>query len=188
MESIKSGWSSLKNTVRNTVNGPPQQEEDYFSKSWFDTLVGGDDDSCCAKCKIPFTVRITIVGILVLLGVIALFLSFSFIVLPMKFAKLFTAGNVLILAASFFLRSFSAQIKSLMEDKTKLIGLVLYITSIVLVLFAALKLKSFFVTIPCVIFEIIALLWYLFSYIPYGQEMLKKCGSCLLSSCFKGGE
>ncbi|GAB1225988.1 hypothetical protein ENUP19_0273G0002 [Entamoeba nuttalli] len=182
MDTIKSGWSSLKRTVRSKVNGP-QQEDDYFSESWFDTLVGGEDQSCFSYFKLPFKVRISIICILVFFGVISLFLSFTFILLPMKFAKLFTVGNILILLSTFFLRSISSQIKSLISDIPKLIAFVIYLISIALVLFCALKLKSTLLTLPCVVLEVVALLWYLFSYLPYGQEMLKTCFSGCWSCC-----
>ncbi|EDR28846.1 vesicle transport protein SFT2B, putative [Entamoeba dispar SAW760] len=182
MDTIKSGWSSLKRTVRSKVNGP-QQEEDYFSESWFDKLVGGEDQSCFSYFKLPFKVRISIICILVFFGIISLFLSFTFILLPMKFAKLFTVGNVLILLSTFFLRSISSQIKSLISDIPKLVAFILYLISIALVLFCALKLKSTMLTLPCVVLEVVALLWYLFSYLPYGQEMLKTCFSGCWSCC-----
>ena len=78
MESLKDGWSSLTRTVKSKFSAP-QQEEDYFSESWFDKLVGGEDESCFAKCKIPFKLRMLIIVILVLFGVVSLMLSFSFI-------------------------------------------------------------------------------------------------------------
>ena len=162
MESIKKGWNKL--TGKSTVQ---EQEEDIFAESWFDSLFQKDDYSCFSSCKIPFKIRMAIIAILTLFGLIALLSSFTFILIPMKFAKTFTVGNICILLATMFMRS----------------AFVVYILSIMLVLFTALKLKSFILTLPAIIIEIIALMYYLLSYIPYGQQLLtnclKSCGNCL---------
>ena len=178
MESIKKGWNKL--TGKSTVQ---EQEEDIFAESWFDSLFQKDDYSCFSSCKIPFKIRMAIIAILTLFGLIALLSSFTFILIPMKFAKTFTVGNICILLATMFMRSIKSQINSLFADKPKLIAFVVYILSIMLVLFTALKLKSFILTLPAIIIEIIALMYYLLSYIPYGQQLLtnclKSCGNCL---------
>ena len=187
MESIKKGWNSLTSSVRNTV-APQQQDDDYFSQSWFDSLIGGEDESCCASFKLPFKVvccvtytriltaqRMTIVGVLVLFGILSLLFSFAFIMLPLKFAKLFTVGNMCILIASLFLRNIVSQIKSLVSDPSKLIAFVIYVISQILVLVCAFKYHSTILTIPCIVIEIVALLWYILAYIPYGHTMITAC-------------
>ncbi|KAL7714213.1 Vesicle transport protein [Entamoeba marina] len=181
MESIKRGWSSVNRTFREKFSTQPQ-EEDYFSQSWFDTLIGGEDQSCFSYFQIPFKVRMIIVVMLVFLGVISLIMSFTFVLLPMKFAKLFTVGNLLILLSTFFIRSITSQIKSLINDIPKAIAFIVYLLSIILTLVAALYFKSILLTLPCIVIEIVALIWYLFSYIPYGNSML----SGLIGMCFRG--
>ena len=181
MNAIKNGWNKLTGKP-----APQQQEENIFEESWFDSLFQKDDDSCFASCKIPFKLRMTIIGFLTFFGVISLLISFSFVMIPMKFAKLFTVGNICILVATMFMRSIKSQVNSLMADKAKMIAFIVYVFSIIFVLFSALYMKSFFLTLPAIIIEVIALLYYLFSYIPYGQQLLtnclKHCASCLFRS------
>ncbi|CAG9462347.1 unnamed protein product [Pedinophyceae sp. YPF-701] len=101
-----------------------------------------------------------------------------------KFALAFTLGNLLLVASTMFLMGPVKQIRSMM-DKGRIYATGAFFGSMALTLFVTLKLQSFILAVPCVVVEVLALLWYCASYIPFGQSVLRSIFSrCMGGSCF----
>ncbi|BBN04329.1 hypothetical protein MPTK1_3g03700 [Marchantia polymorpha subsp. ruderalis] len=118
-------------------------------------------------------------GACMALGVIFLFISTTLIIMPEKFAFTFTTANILLMGSTMFLIGPIRQLK-MMFDPVRMCATVCYLLSLVMALFCALKLHSFFLTVIAIILEAIAIAWYALSYIPFARSMAKT----MLHSCF----
>ncbi len=49
-----------------------------------------------------------------------------------------------------------------------------YLISLVATLYAAWKIRHFYIVLPCVIIQFGAMIWYIASYIPYGRGALSR--------------
>jgi len=106
-----------------------------------------------------------------------------------KFALAFTIGNLLLIGSTLFLMGPMKQLKSMFE-KGRVYATSSFFGSMVLTLFVTMKLQSFILAIPCIAVELMSMLWYAASYIPFGQAILKSiCGRCCGGVCadFGGG-
>jgi uncharacterized membrane protein len=141
-----------------------EQEEDY--------------DPC--KClNLTYTQRVWGFGICFSLGMIISIMS-SFLVLnPVKFALPYTVGNVLSLLSTGFLVGPKRQCKYACAS-TRIVAFLIYIGCIVATLISAFALKKGFLTLLFVVTQFFAGLWYTASYVPYGREMLSRCGRAVV--------
>ena len=64
------------------------------------------------------------------------------------------------------------QLKNMFKP-VRLIASLIFIGALALTLFAAFKLKFAPLVLICVIIQFAALIWYIFSYIPFGRTCLK---------------
>ncbi|XP_073260861.1 protein transport protein SFT2 isoform X1 [Populus alba] len=90
---------------------------------------------------------------------------------PIKFALLFTFGNVLAVGSTAFLIGPGRQL-GMMFDPIRIYATVIYIGCVVLALIFALLIHSKILTVFAIIFEICALIWYGLSYIPFARRMV----------------
>ncbi|XP_024441820.1 uncharacterized protein LOC7453828 isoform X3 [Populus trichocarpa] len=90
---------------------------------------------------------------------------------PIKFALLFTFGNVLAVGSTAFLIGPGRQL-GMMFDPVRIYATVIYIGCVVLALIFALLIHSKILTVFAIIFEICALIWYGLSYIPFARRMV----------------
>ncbi|EGG21491.1 hypothetical protein DFA_01377 [Cavenderia fasciculata] len=121
--------------------------------------------------------RIIGFGICAGLGLFFSFLGFLFLTSPSSFAFLYTVGNISMLCATGFIVGPTKQIKN-MAQPTRAICAVVFVLSMVLTLVAVFQDWSVIFIIILIIFQFCALLYYTFSYIPYGRECLRGiCGS-----------
>ncbi|XP_011003887.1 PREDICTED: vesicle transport protein SFT2B-like isoform X3 [Populus euphratica] len=90
---------------------------------------------------------------------------------PIKFALLFTFGNVLAVGSTAFLIGPERQL-GMMFDPVRIYATVIYIGCVVLALIFALLIHSKILTVFAIIFEICALIWYGLSYIPFARRMV----------------
>lgn len=104
-------------------------------------------------------------------GLILMFLSLIVFAKPIKFALLFTFGNVLAVGSTAFLIGPGRQL-GMMFDPVRIYATVIYIGCVVLALIFALLIHSKILTVFAIIFEICALIWYGLSYIPFAQRMV----------------
>jgi len=129
------------------------------------------------QCSLTFTQRVIGFGICAGVGLLFAFLSFMFLISPTTFAFFFTIGDILMVLATGFVVGPVKQIKN-MAQPHRLICAIVFVFSLVLTLVAVFQGWSFILIIFLIIFQICALLYYSFSYIPYGRQCLRGiCGS-----------
>ncbi|GAM19632.1 hypothetical protein SAMD00019534_028070 [Acytostelium subglobosum LB1] len=129
------------------------------------------------QCSLSYTNRLIGFGISAGCGLLFSFLAFMFLLSPSTFAFLYTIGNICMLASTFFIVGPAKQLKN-MAQPTRLICALVFVLSMILTLVAVFQGWSFILIIFLIIFQICALLYYVFSYIPYGRECLQGiCGS-----------
>jgi len=98
---------------------------------------------------------------------------------PKKFAALFTFGSVLVMLSFGILNGPKTQLKSLLA-KERLPYTVIYVISMLLSLYAAIIKGSFLWTILASIVQLIALLWFVFTYLPNGTSNLSRMTRSIL--------
>ncbi|KAJ6874661.1 vesicle transport protein SFT2B-like [Populus alba x Populus x berolinensis] len=133
-------------------------------------------------CSLSPTQRMYAFAASLAAGLILMFLSLIVFAKPIKFALLFTFGNVLavgryiIIFAQFsnttaFLIGPGRQL-GMMFDPIRIYATVIYIGCVILALIFALLIHSKILTVFAIIFEICALIWYGLSYIPFARRMV----------------
>jgi len=98
---------------------------------------------------------------------------------PKKFAALFTFGSVLIMLSFGILNGPKTQLKSLLA-KERIPYTIIYILSMILSLYAAIIKSSFLWTIVASIIQLLALLWFIFTYLPNGTSNLSRVTRSIL--------
>ncbi|KAK9293244.1 hypothetical protein L1049_021235 [Liquidambar formosana] len=104
-------------------------------------------------------------------GLACMLLSLIVFAKPIKFAVLFTVGNLLAVGSTAFLIGPVQQIR-MMFDPVRVFASAIYIGCVVLALISALWIHSKILTILAIIIEICALIWYSLSYIPFARQMV----------------
>jgi len=111
-----------------------------------------------------------------ILGTICFGLAITFLPMllinPRKFSLLFTLGSVFTLSSFSFLWGPYSHMVHLFS-KERLPFTLVYLTTLIATLYFAMGLQSAILTIPAAILQVIALLWFVISYIPGGQTGLK---------------
>jgi hypothetical protein len=124
--------------------------------------------------------RFTTFAILAFLGVVCLVLAFSFlpimILTPHKFALLFALGSILMIASFSFLRGHGAFVKHLASVE-RLPFSASYLVSLIGTLYSSLVMGSYLLTMIFSIIQVIALAYFLVSYIPGGTSALNFVGT-----------
>lgn len=96
---------------------------------------------------------------------------------PQTFALCFSIGIIVSMAGSGFLIGFRRQC-SMMFKPSRFITTVIFLSALALTLISALILQSRLLTLIFMIIEILAYIWYVLSYLPFGQKLvIKICGS-----------
>ncbi|XP_052182206.1 uncharacterized protein LOC127794926 [Diospyros lotus] len=104
-------------------------------------------------------------------GLVCMFLSLIVFIKPIKFALLFTFGNVLAVGSTAFLIGPRQQVR-MMFDPVRIYATAIYVGCVVLALICALWIHSKVLTILAIIIEICALIWYSLSYIPFARRVV----------------
>ncbi|CAK7324156.1 unnamed protein product [Dovyalis caffra] len=122
-------------------------------------------------CSLSPTQRMYAFAASLAAGLILMFLSLIVFAKPIKFALLFTFGNVLAVGSTAFLIGPGRQL-GMMFDPVRIYATAIYIGFVVLALICALLIHSKILTVFAIIFEICALIWYSLSYIPFARRMV----------------
>ncbi|KAH7301332.1 hypothetical protein KP509_23G020800 [Ceratopteris richardii] len=115
-----------------------------------------------------------------LLGLFFSLLSMLVFLHPVKFAVTFTFANLLYLGSTCFLIGPMQQLK-MMLDPVRLIATIVYLCSMVLALVSALYLRFLLLAFVAIVIEVLALIWYSLSYIPFARAGVKR----LVSRCME---
>ncbi|MCD9638157.1 hypothetical protein HAX54_021931 [Datura stramonium] len=128
----------------------------------------GDQEGLCSLSPLQ---RVYGFAACLLAGLICMFLSMIVFIKPIKFALLFTFGNMLAIGSTAFLIGPMQQL-SMMMDPVRIYATSIYVGCVVLALICALLIHSKILTLLAIICEICALIWYSLSYIPFARRMV----------------
>ena len=145
---------------------------------------GDENDSCCPNMSKTYRIA----GFLICAVVGLFFGLFSFSsLLPggkdktVSNAIWLTGGNLLCICSTLFLTSFTNQVKKMLEPARALNTIILLASMAATIVFAILATGIFLVLIWVAIgVQYAAMVWYILSYIPHGQEF---CAGCMKSCC-----
>ncbi|GAB4826234.1 hypothetical protein Ancab_009099 [Ancistrocladus abbreviatus] len=129
------------------------------------------DEDINGLCALSPTQRIYGFAGCLLAGLICMFLSLVVFSSPIKFALLFTFGNMLAVGSTAFIIGPMQQLQ-MMFDPVRVYATAVYLGCVVVALISALWIHSKVLTILAIIFEICALIWYSLSYIPFARRMV----------------
>ncbi|MFS7969099.1 putative vesicle transport protein, Got1/SFT2 [Helianthus anomalus] len=124
-------------------------------------------------CSLSSTQRLYAFGVCSLAGLVCMFLSMIVFAIPIKFAVLFTFGNMLAVGSTTFLMGPTRQLQ-MMFDPVRIYATSIYIGFVVLALICALWIHSKLLTMIAILCEICALIWYSLSYIPFARSIVSK--------------
>ncbi|CAN4087603.1 unnamed protein product [Withania somnifera] len=128
----------------------------------------GDQEALCSLSPLQ---RVYGFAACLLAGLICMFLSMIVFIKPIKFALLFTFGNMLAIGSTAFLIGPMQQL-SMMMDPVRVYATSIYVGCVVLALICALLIHSKILTLLAIICEVCALIWYSLSYIPFARRMV----------------
>ena len=92
---------------------------------------------------------------------------------PAPFAFKYTFGNLLSLGSSSFVVGPQKQIRDMMSPERRTASLI-YVVSLIGTLSCVFVLKVQLLSFAFVVVQFTALTWYMLSYVPYGQQCLKR--------------
>ena len=99
---------------------------------------------------------------------------------PGPFAFKYSLGNLLSLFSYCFLVGPKAQCAGMFAPQRRVATLA-YLSSLAATLTSVLYLRSFIITLCCIVLQAVAMVYYAISYIPYGHTMLNRViGFCIL--------
>ncbi|XP_061356175.1 uncharacterized protein LOC133300610 [Gastrolobium bilobum] len=122
-------------------------------------------------CSLSTTQRIYGFAACLIAGLACMLLSMIVFAKPIKFAVLFTFGNLLAVGSTAFLLGPAQQL-GMMFEPVRVFATAIYLGCVVVALICALLIHSKLLTIIAIIIEIGALIWYSLSYIPFARRMV----------------
>ncbi|CAK9318190.1 unnamed protein product [Citrullus colocynthis] len=134
------------------------------------SLLDEDSEDLCSLTPVQ---RLYAFGGCLTGGVVCMILSLLVFAKPLKFAVLFTFGNVLAVGSTAFLFGPGQQMR-LMFDSVRIYATAIYLGCVVLALICALWIHNKILTVIAMISEICALIWYSLSYIPFARRMVSE--------------
>ncbi|XP_019436547.1 PREDICTED: vesicle transport protein SFT2B [Lupinus angustifolius] len=131
------------------------------------------DEELGDVCSLSPTQRIYGFAACLIAGLACMLLSTIVFARPIKFALLFTFGNLLAVGSTAFLLGPTKQYR-MMFDSVRIFATAIYLGCVVIALICALWIHSKLLTIIAIITEIGALIWYSLSYIPFARRMVSE--------------
>jgi hypothetical protein len=175
------GLGSLFSSIRGGPGSTGQQDEESAGlMNWASAKISSAKSSVddLANSRERFTTFAILAGI----GIVCMILAFTFlpivIISPHKFALMFTLGSGLMILSFSFLRGHSAFIKHL-SSMDRLPFSASYLTSLVGTLYCSLVMGSYILTLIFSLIQVVALAYFLVSYIPGGTSALTFIGSMI---------
>ncbi|XP_041010052.1 vesicle transport protein SFT2B [Juglans microcarpa x Juglans regia] len=129
------------------------------------------DDESDGFCSLSPMQRVYGFAACLVAGLVCMILSLIVFAKPIKFAALFTFGNVLAVGSTAFLIGPRQQI-GMMFDSVRVYATSIYLGCVVIALICALWIHNKILTILAIICEFCALIWYSLSYIPFARRMV----------------
>ena len=175
--------SSSSETTSLTASTPTS------ASSWLSAIPGYGDDSGDVCFGLSWHQRLGLFFMSFIAGVIMLFLSFSFLSLlflgfSSKFTMSYAAANVCFLLSSSFLTGPQAQLATMFHSSRAVVS-VAYLLSLFALLFSAWQMPVFYVVIPLCAVQVVCLLLYVTSYLPFGLPVMRRLFGVFWSSVSK---
>jgi len=156
------------------------------------TFLWDEEEDMASTCcpRMGFKQRMIGCACCFLLGQLLQFFSFGaaagvLLGHPGRFAFLYTTGNLVMMAASFFLSGPKAQCRKIKAKDRALTSLV-FISTMILTLVAVFAHPFWgraLIILLLVVVQWLALVWYILSYVPYGhsfgRRVVKTVGGCI---------
>ncbi|XP_020587849.1 vesicle transport protein SFT2A-like [Phalaenopsis equestris] len=155
----------LRRFQQSLLGWEEDQEDDF--------LIGSD-----CSCSLSPLQRLYAFAVCLVAGLAFLLLSLIVFARPIKFAVMFSFGNLLAIGSTAFLIGPVQQTR-MMLDPVRIYATSVYIISVILALVCALWIHNKVLTLIVMVIEICALIWYSLSYIPFARRMVSE----LLISC-----
>jgi hypothetical protein len=102
-----------------------------------------------------------------------MYISLIFLGAPAKFAFSYAMANLFLLGSSCFLVGPAKQLAQMFGSERALVSGV-YVGSLLLLFYVCFAWSYFFVVLPVLLVQLVSLLAYVTSYIPFGQGMLTR--------------
>ncbi|KAG0502412.1 hypothetical protein HPP92_002484 [Vanilla planifolia] len=150
---------------RSLLGGDEEQEDDVL----------GESDGSWSLSPLQ---RLYAFAACLVAGLAFMLLSLVFFTRPIKFAVMFSLGNVLAIGSTAFLIGPVQQTR-MMLDPVRIYSTAVYIVSVILALVCALWIHNKVLTLIAIVIEICSLIWYSLSYVPFARRMASE----LLISC-----
>ncbi|KVI07095.1 vesicle transport protein SFT2B [Cynara cardunculus var. scolymus] len=150
-----------------------KQAQSLFAEEEYEDSQDNLLEEAEGLCSLSPTQRLYGFAACVLAGLVCMFLSTIVFAIPIKFAVLFTFGNLLAVGSTGFLMGATRQLQ-MMFDSVRIYATAIYIGFVVLALICALWIHSKLLTILAILCEICALIWYSLSYIPFARAIVSK--------------
>jgi len=175
---------TLKTPFGSSSAGTPEDEEPFLGVSTDDGGFGGKPESQSwlskkiSECLPSLSKKQRIIGFMssLILGTICFGLAVSFlpmlVINPRKFSLLFSLGSLFTISSFSFLWGPYNHLTHLFS-KERLPFTMVYFTTLIGTLYFAMGLQSAILTPIAAILQVIALVWFVVSYIPGGQTGLK---------------
>lgn len=188
---LKNTLNSVKvtNWFNNAGYSRVPTEENVTSNGWFNSSSTVENDCCPTLSRVQ---RIIAFSICVTLGLV--FFSLSALYTPVlllkarKFSLLFTLGSLFMIFSFSFLWGPVNHFKHLFS-RERMLFTCSYFGTLILTLYFALSVQSTPLTVFFAVLQVIALIWFLVSYIPGGHTGLKfftkLCSSAVTNSVSK---
>lgn len=179
LASAKEAASAAREKVTSLISGAEPEPEPEPEQGLLGNLASSLSEATKVSRATRYTAAATFLGVGLLFGSLS---SLFVVVSPRKFASLYTLSNLCGLAATLFVVGPGKQCARMAEPQRAVASLV-YLSSAVLTLVAALELRSLILTLAFALVQFLALIWYVLSYVPYARTMVAGAAS----SCFGGG-
>eukprot|EP01061_Rhynchopus_euleeides_P018678 TRINITY_DN30875_c0_g1_i1.p1 TRINITY_DN30875_c0_g1~~TRINITY_DN30875_c0_g1_i1.p1 ORF type:complete len:186 (+),score=78.83 TRINITY_DN30875_c0_g1_i1:106-663(+) len=115
---------------------------------------------------------------------LAIFFMPWIVLAPKKFAFFFTCANLFGIASTGFLMGFQRQLRSMGDHNRQWVSLA-YISSMFLTLVAAIQWRSQILTILFSAVQVVSLVWYSMSFVPYARQLASYFLGPLLKVCMQ---
>ena len=168
-------WFSQKFSRSSTPSSPSESSTSASSTYWFPSSSSSngnneDDSSWLSRKQRILGFVLCLIGGVVCFGMASLYLP-VLLLKARKFALLFSLGSLFVISSFSFLWGFAEHMKHLFS-RERFPFTSVYFTTLFLTIYFALGLRSTLLTIISSIFQVLALMWYIISYLPGGQRGL----------------
>ncbi|XP_003565638.1 vesicle transport protein SFT2B isoform X2 [Brachypodium distachyon] len=144
------------------------------------SLAGGDDEEQPGEdilgdteglCSLSPLQRVYGFAACLVAGLALMMLSLLVFARPIKFAVMFTFGNIMAVGSTVFVMGPNQQLR-MMLDPVRVYATAIYVGCVVFALIFALLVHDKLLTLIAIICEICALFWYSLSYIPFARRVV----------------